>query len=190
MITLRPLVPGDQERLRTWRNQPDIARYMHTDHTIGPEEHARWFSRVLTDPDVLYRMIELDGAPVGLVYITPIDRRNRRCSWAFYLASPSVRGRGVGSFVEYWVLNEVFEVLGLERLCCEVLGFNQPVIDMHRSFGFTEEGRLRRHVLKADGFHDVVLLGMLRDEWRANRAAITARLRAKGHLPPESTERS
>jgi len=181
---LRPVVAGDRDMLRAWRNQPDVARFMHTEHVIGPEEHARWFVRMLSDPTVRYSVIELDGAPVGLVCITDIDLLNERCSWAFYLAEANVRGRGVGTVVEFSTMQYAFEVLGVQKLCCEVLDFNQPVIDMHRSFGFVEEGRLRRHIRKPDRRCDVVLLSMLREEWEANRPRLEERLRSKGLLPP------
>ncbi|MCW8138887.1 MAG: UDP-4-amino-4,6-dideoxy-N-acetyl-beta-L-altrosamine N-acetyltransferase [Planctomycetota bacterium] len=183
--TLRPVEPGDRELIRCWRNQPDVARFMHTEHEITPEEHDRWFARMLIDDSVAYWVIELDQEPVGLVYLTQIDLRNERCSWAFYLASSTVRGRGVGSVVEFTILRHVFEHLGLQKLCCEVLDFNQPVIDMHASFGFVEEGRLRQHIRKPDRRCDVVLMAMLRSEWEAARPRLLQRLESKGLHAPE-----
>src|SRR5207302_5934831 len=41
-VVLRPLETADRERLLAWRNLPEIARWMYSDHKIGAEEHARW----------------------------------------------------------------------------------------------------------------------------------------------------
>ncbi|MFB2351245.1 GNAT family N-acetyltransferase, partial [Priestia megaterium] len=90
-----------------------------TDHVISPAEHARWFAAAMADPARKYWIIELDGEPVGLANLYDISPANRKCAWAYYLASPSVRGKGVGAFVEFWVIEHVFGDLGLDKLCCE-----------------------------------------------------------------------
>lgn len=186
MIRLRALEPADRDRLLEWRNRPEIARYMYTDHVIGPEEHSRWFETAMVSEDRKYWIIELDDEPVGLANLYDIDRQHRRCYWAFYLASPSVRGRGVGSFVEYYVLSHVFDELGLNKLCCEVLGFNEAVVGMHESFGFSREGLFREHIIKGGEAHDVVALAMLADEWEGLREPTRRRLADKGLLPEET----
>ena len=188
MIALRDMRPEDRDRVRQWRNLPAVARYMYTDGEIAEAEHAAWFARVLDDPSCTYWIITCDGADVGLACITGIDRVHSRCSWAFYIASSDLRGRGVGSVVEYSVLSHVFDTLGLEKLCCEVLDLNAPVIEMHKRFGFSEEGRLRRHIRKGESWHDVIMLAMLREDWLAARSAIEERLAAKGLLPGQAPQ--
>ena len=99
MTSLRDVRPDDMEMIRQWRNLPKVADYMFTDHVIGPEEHAAWFSRVLKDPTCKYWIIVCDGEDVGVANLYEIDPVNRRCYWAFYVASPNVRGKKVGSHV-------------------------------------------------------------------------------------------
>ena len=50
IVVLRTLETADRGRLLVWRNQPEIARWMYSDHPIAPEEHARWFEGALADP--------------------------------------------------------------------------------------------------------------------------------------------
>jgi UDP-4-amino-4,6-dideoxy-N-acetyl-beta-L-altrosamine N-acetyltransferase len=188
MNSLRDLLPSDREQLLLWRNSPEVARFMYTDHQISREEHQRWFDRIQTDVTCRYWIIECDGVPVGLVNIYGRDERNSRCSWAFYIASSAARGKGVGSFVEYSVLHYVFDELGLYKLCCEVFGFNAAVVRMHEKFGFRKEGLLREHVVKGDRREDVVCLAMTRPEWQRLRPEIEARL--QGRQLPEREELS
>ena len=48
-VALRDVTDGDRDRLRDWRNQPDVAQWMYTDAVIGPEDHARWFAAALAE---------------------------------------------------------------------------------------------------------------------------------------------
>lgn len=180
MIALRDMRPADRDMLRRWRTLPDVARFMLTDGEISADEHARWFARIPADPANRYWIITYGGVDVGMACITGIDAANSRCSWGYYIAEAKRRGQGIGSVVWYRLLQYVFGSLGLEKLCSEVLAGNTAVIAMHRSFGFREEGRFRRHVRKAGAWHDVVALAMLREEWEAARPGIEQRLRAKG----------
>ena len=96
-----------------------------------------------------------------------------------YLADPVVRGKGVGSFVEYSILNYVFFTLELNKLCGEILSFNSEVIEQQKKFGFQQEGLLREHIIKGDKILDVVLMAMLRNEWIEKKPLVESSLKAK-----------
>jgi UDP-4-amino-4,6-dideoxy-N-acetyl-beta-L-altrosamine N-acetyltransferase len=186
-LRLRLIEPGDSARLLAWRNSPDVAAYMYSDHEISQAEHDRWFAGARSAQDRRYWIIEADGAPAGLANLARIDRTARRCEWAYYLGEPSMRGRGLGAQIEYVVLRHVFETLGFNKLWCEVLASNQAVWKLHEDFGFVREALFRDHVFKAGRFQDVVGLGMLRRDWEQARPRIEARLREK-RVAPESLE--
>jgi UDP-4-amino-4,6-dideoxy-N-acetyl-beta-L-altrosamine N-acetyltransferase len=179
---LRAIRSYDKEKIYLWRNMPEVAKYMYTDHQITEEEHNRWFDAALKDSNRKYWIIVYEKEEVGLVNLYDIDPLNRRCFWAFYIASKNVRGKGVGSIVEYHILKHVFEDLDYNKLCCEVLSSNHTVVDMHKNFGFQEEGLYRQHRIKNGQFVDVVALGMLRSEWNEKKSQIEKTLKAKGIL--------
>jgi len=155
---------------------------MFTDQLITVEEHQVWFQHMMVDTSVMYWIVGYDGRDVGVLNISGIDRRNRRCYWGFYLADPEVRGKGIAGYVEYWIMRYVFDELGLNKLCGEVLASNQAVADMHVSFGYTREGLLREHVMKRGAPEDVICLSVLYREWEALRPKIEGRLRRRGML--------
>jgi UDP-4-amino-4,6-dideoxy-N-acetyl-beta-L-altrosamine N-acetyltransferase len=179
MFALRDLRVEDKEMIRGWRNHAETAKYMYTDHEISVEEHEKWFQKTLKDPSCRYWILQSDGQDVGVLGIVQIDKQNQRCYWAFYL-NPEVRGKGIGSFAEISVLRYVFDELKLNKLCGEVLAFNEPVLAMHKRFGFVQEGVLRRHIYKQGQWHDVVSIGILREEWQAIRPEIESWLTSKG----------
>lgn len=179
---LRLVTASDSARMLAWRNQPDVARWMYSDHQITEDEHAGFMARVLTDPSVRYWILEFEGRPVGLAGLVDISQIHRKATLVHYLADASVRGVGLGAFVEAWLLDQTFRVLQLNKLCCEVLLENEGAWRMHVGFGFTREALLRAHVWKGGEPRDVVALGILASEWAAGRETSVARLRARGFV--------
>jgi UDP-4-amino-4,6-dideoxy-N-acetyl-beta-L-altrosamine N-acetyltransferase len=171
VVALRELQLADATRILEWRNLPEVATYMYTDHWISEAEHARWFAGAMTDDTKQYWIIELDRTPVGLANLYDISTLHKRCYWAFYLADDRVRGKGVGSFTERFVMRHVFETMRLEKLCCEVLATNEAVVKMHQRYGFAIDGVLRQHVIKAGKRIDVVTMSLLRETWASGRWA-------------------
>ncbi|MEI9476443.1 MAG: UDP-4-amino-4,6-dideoxy-N-acetyl-beta-L-altrosamine N-acetyltransferase [Deltaproteobacteria bacterium] len=178
-VALRDIRPEDKSLIRTWRNLPEVARYMYTDHLITAEEHERWFQGILNDHKSRYWIITHNQEDVGLANLYGIDEINRRAYWAFYLADPSGRGKGVGGAVEYLILRYVFDELQFNRLCCEVLATNPGVIEMHKNFGFIQKAYFRQHVIKNGQPMDVVLLAFLREDWALQKPGIEKHLRKK-----------
>lgn len=179
-VVLRPAAPADRDRLLAWRNQPQVAQWMYSDHEIAPDEHARWFEAALADPRRRYWVIEADAKPVGLANLYDLTPEHGRSSWAYYLADPSTRGQGIGAFVEYWVIEHVFGELGLNKLWCEVLIGNEGVWKLHEGFGFRREALLREHVIRNGAAADVVGLGLLKSDWAEQRAISRERLVGRG----------
>lgn len=180
-VLMRDILEEDRERLLAWRNSPEVAAYMYSDRPISREEHDLWFDSIAKRRDRRYWVIEVNGAPVGLVNLADIDETHRRCAWAYYLASPSVRGLGVGSYVEFWVIEHVFGRLGFNKLWCEVLLSNEAVWKLHQAFGFQREALFRDHVVKNGQPVDVVGLGLLARDWVGKREEVADRLRGKGY---------
>ena len=177
---LRLVEAGDRDRLLAWRNSPQVAAFMYSDHLITREEHDRWFDGLAGNPRRRDWIVLLDGAPVGLTSLVDIDPTQGRGTIARYLASEGARGRGLGGFAEFKVADHAFEVLGLRKLWSEVLATNQAALASHLSSGFQQEALLRAHVVKQDRPVDVIGLGLLAEEWRERRTGIRARLIVKG----------
>ncbi len=175
-MRLREIGPADEDLLRSWRNQPDVAAYMYTDHQISAEEHARWFSAALVDPRRRYWIFEHLGEDLGLGCFYDLDLKHRRTNSAFYLARTSARGRGAGAMAEYALMIEAFDHLQLNKVTCEVFEENRSVVKGHETFGFVQEGLLRQHVIKGGQPRNVVVMGVLRQDWLARRDEVTARI--------------
>jgi RimJ/RimL family protein N-acetyltransferase len=79
-----------------------------------------------------------------------------------------MRGRGIASEMLSQLISFAFEELRLHRLELIVFSFNEPALRCYRRLGFAEEG-LARHARKAStGYWDVVYMGLLESDFRAN----------------------
>lgn len=172
--TLRPVKDSELELMLSWRNAPTVRENMYTTHEIALTEHLSWWERIQGSESQQYFMYEYQDIPLGIVGFTDFDKSNQNSFWAFY-ASPNAP-KGTGSRMEILALEYAFNVLGLHKLCCEVLGFNTPVIKLHEKFGFKVEGIFRDQYHRDGLFIDIYRLGLLKDEWAEIREGMVTKL--------------
>ncbi|HCN44299.1 MAG TPA: UDP-4-amino-4,6-dideoxy-N-acetyl-beta-L-altrosamine N-acetyltransferase [Pseudomonas sp.] len=165
--------PSVQARVRELRNHIDVRRFMYSSHEISPDEHGKWLASLAGNNRQRVFVVLLDDAVAGIVSLNAINTTHRTADWAFYL-DPARQGQGLGSLVEFWLLDHAFNEAGLEKLNCEVLESNGAVVKMHQKFGFCVEGVRRRNVEKDGARVDVVLLGITREEWLTQRPKMLA----------------
>jgi RimJ/RimL family protein N-acetyltransferase len=46
------------------------------------------------------------------------------------------------------------------------MAFNTAALRCYEAVGFRREGVIRKQVFRAGSYHDVVVLGLLREEWQ------------------------
>lgn len=172
-INILDVEPDAQARVRDLRNHIDVRRFMYSSHEISEDEHAKWLTSLEGNPRQRVFVVMRDGAVAGIVSLNAINPTHHTADWAFYL-DPALQGQGLGSLVEFWLLDHAFEQAGLHKLNCEVLESNAAVVKMHRKFGFAIEGVRRRNILKDGVRVDVVLLGITREEWAERRPTMLA----------------
>lgn len=165
-------LPVDQRaHVRHLRNQPGVRTFMYTDHDISEAEHQNWLEGLRNSSRQQVYAVVIENAPVGVVSLSAINPAHGTADWAFYLDT-SLQGKGLGSQVEMWMLDHAFGAAGLEKLNCEVLETNPAVIKMHQKFGFVIEGVRRQNIVRDGKRIGVVLLGITKGEWDAQRPKV------------------
>jgi UDP-4-amino-4,6-dideoxy-N-acetyl-beta-L-altrosamine N-acetyltransferase len=181
VVRLRALIDDDRARLLKWRNQPEIAAQMYTDHTITQAEHDVWFERACDDAsDHLYRVVEAGPGPIGLISLTGIDVGTRTCTWGGYIGSLTWQGRGAGTAALWLSLGLAFGHLRLEQVRVEVLAHNGRAADMYSRFGFEERDDFHKVVVKSGQYCDVVGLALSRERWAATEPPLHRVLKQRG----------
>jgi len=171
LVLLTSLDTESQMKVREIRNEVNVRKWMYTDHVIGANEHLGWISRLKQDDrQIVFVVLDDHRTPLGIVSVNAIDRLHKKTDWAFYLTE-AARG-GLGSALEYSIIDFVFNALGMEKLNCEVIEGNDAVVKLHKKFLFEEEGFRRSNILKNGVRRGVHFLGLTKEEWLAGRGEI------------------
>ena len=136
----------------SWRNHPEIRRWMFQTEPIREEEHRTFVRSLDRRGDRLYRLVKERGVPVGVFDLTQIDHRASGAYIGIY-TDPETRGKG--KVVMDALLHEAFARQKLDRLIAEVFEENERAIRLYRHYGFEVVGKVR--------YHDRELLRMVKE---------------------------
>ena len=87
------------------------------------------------------------------------------------LGATTGRGKGYGTDAFHTLIDHLFNDRQVERVWLSVLPFNKPAIGLYEKLGFVHEGRLRSTVWIDGSWHDLLLMGMLKSEYRPRSAS-------------------
>jgi len=102
---------------------------------------------------------------MGKAMLEWIDWSNGNGYLRLGIGSHSDRGKGLGAQALSLLLRFAFAELNLFRVTIVIPEYNQAAIALVNKFGFVEEVRRRKAILRDDGVWDLVIFGLLRSEW-------------------------
>ncbi|MDG9925375.1 MULTISPECIES: UDP-4-amino-4,6-dideoxy-N-acetyl-beta-L-altrosamine N-acetyltransferase [unclassified Pseudomonas] len=167
-IRLRAIEEADLCIMAEWRSNPEVYEYFYEYLPISTRQQKNWYEKQLQDSSEINFIVSRadDNKAIGTVSIYHIDRRNRKAEWGrLIIGDKEMRSGGYGAEIEALILQYSFEHLNLHKLYCEVLVDNSSVVELHKKFGFKQEGILRDHAFKAGTYADVAVLSMLDEEY-------------------------
>ncbi|HEU5015499.1 MAG TPA: GNAT family protein [Roseiflexaceae bacterium] len=175
LVRLAARRPDDIETFARWSNDAIYRRLIDTDmaRPLAPED-------VAAGPDagessshsVSFRLRTLaDDTLIGFVALFNIEWNNGACMTAIGIGEPEYRGKGYGSDALRLILNYAFNELNLYRVGLDVISYNTAAIRAYERAGFQHEGAMRGAVLRDGVRSDRMIMGILRDEWRARHTS-------------------
>lgn len=114
--------------------------------------------------------IEAEGKLIGQCALFNFDHTGHTCELGIAIGDAAYRGRGYGRETIILLLDYAFRLRNFRRVWLRVHGKNERAIRAYRACGFQEEGRQRAHVWSSGAYDDLVLMGILREEWDAAQA--------------------
>ncbi|MCX4907330.1 GNAT family N-acetyltransferase [Streptomyces sp. NBC_00878] len=104
------------------------------------------------------------GEAVGAVSSNHAEPQAGRFEYGVTIGADH-RRKGYAAEAVVMLLRFMFAERRYHKCEARVFAHNEGSLALHRRLGFVEEGRLRDHVFLAGGHHDLVLLGLLADEF-------------------------
>ena len=170
-VTLRPIEADDIEFVQRCMNDPRIWRPALGSNPMNREESEEFFANVLSDPDGVKCLVCADEEPAGLVslsesYYGPGETSRARSAELDYWIAPEHHGNGYGSAATERIIRYAFEDRNLRRIVSRPGSFNDASQALLESLGFEHEGTLREATWFRGEYHDTLVYGLLRDDWR------------------------
>lgn len=163
-IRLRALEHEDGERIRTWRNQPELMGYHFSHMPLSEMEQQRWISNYDGSRMHVFIIENESRQPIGYTILKDHDAKNANAEIGLFL-DPSFQGKGYGHDAFSTLLRYCFHELNLHRVMLQVFAFNERAIAMYEKMGFVSEGRLRDVQFTQNAYQDVIIMSMLRTEF-------------------------
>lgn len=110
------------------------------------------------------------GRRVGLAGVDEVDLHSRVARISATILEPAERGKGLGTDAHRALVSYLFLHRGLLRIEAFVAAGNTAARAVMKRLGFVEEGVLRSRVFAHGQRHDVVVLGLLHDDWSRRSA--------------------
>ena len=159
---IRSMTEDDLPMVLTWRNHPEVRRFMLTQHEISMTEHLQWFNRVAHDSTRCLLIVQEHDNPIGYVQFSDVSPGGI-ADWGFYARPEAVKGNGqkIGTSA----LDFAFSQLKLHKVCGQTIAINQASIRFHEKLGFKREAELRDQKLINGEYHTLIGFGLLANEW-------------------------
>ena len=159
----------DSEFMRMFENEP--ARPMSA--AMLKKKYEKLEKEIEESKNSFYFTIRAkeDDRLIGKTVINRIEWSNGNGWIRLGLGSRDDQSKGYGSQAMAMLLRFAFAELNLYRVTASVQEYNEAGIALLKKFGFTEEVR-RRQALDKDGRRwDLLIFGLLQDEWQKQAGA-------------------
>ncbi len=167
-VHLRPLAASDLEKSLVWRNDPAIRdAQLGWPFPVTLPMEEKWYTEALSgqrNDRVTFAVETQEGKLAGFVHLTQINWISRIANLGITIGVKELQGRGIGKEATALVIAYAFDTLNLERVWLEVPAFNKRAIHLYESIGFSHEGKLRAHAFADGQRHDVLVMGLLRED--------------------------
>lgn len=165
-VYLRPITYDDTDLIVKWRNQDNVRKYFFYRKDFTREGHEKWLKEKVETGLVAQFVVCLkeNDIPVGSTFLRDIDQDHGKAEFGFFLGEADVRGRGIGKDIVRLTVDYGFRELNLHRIYSRAYESNKPSIACFLHCGFAKEGVLKDSVYADGKYHNVVVMGLIRDE--------------------------
>ncbi|MCB1133251.1 MAG: GNAT family N-acetyltransferase [Verrucomicrobiae bacterium] len=167
-MTLRPVRADDVSTMRAWFNERELSSTWGRSPVV-PENYLEADVNgrfTVFDRDGCFAVDDEHGTLIGRIDYNDLDPIDRSAEVSVMLGATSGRGKGYGTDAFHTLIDHLFSDRQVERVWLSVLPFNQPAINLYEKLGFVHEGRLRSTVWVDGTWHDLLLMGMMKSEYR------------------------
>jgi len=180
---LRAAELEDLERDLAWVNDPEVTRFLATRYPMSRAEEERWLRDRPTNDfsNGVFFAIETknERVHIGNTNLMQVHPEERKAAFGIMIGDKDYWSNGYGTDAIVTLLRFGFGEMNLNRVWLHTFDFNERAQACYRKCGFIEEGRLRQHYYGEGRYSDVIVMGVLRDEFDALHGIVPEREAAR-----------
>ncbi|MFB6202959.1 MAG: GNAT family N-acetyltransferase [Candidatus Nanohaloarchaea archaeon] len=162
-MELRTVEEEDLEFLRDNINRQEIRTYVAHRRPVNLEQERGFLEEVVSSDEGMHLLVCRDGESRGMISVEPHEEEGVGVLGLWI--EPESQGEGLGTEATELVIDHAFSELRYHKLIAKVMKSNKPSRKLWERHGFQKEADLRSQVYTGGGYEDVLLYGLLRDEW-------------------------
>ena len=168
LVNLRAMERKDLDEIMKWVNDQEVTKYLTAFlYPISRVEEEKFLERAMSRNDTEKNLVieTKEGVYIGQISLHKIDWKNNNAELGIVIGNKEYRGKGYGTEAINNLLDHAFNQMNLYKIYLRVFEYNQRGINCYKKCGFKEEGRLRKGHFYDGKYHDVILMGLLKDEF-------------------------
>jgi RimJ/RimL family protein N-acetyltransferase len=167
MTKLRALAHDDLAHFVRWINDPEVRQFMVMRYPLSMTEEEQWWQEFKNRTgDHIFAIDTEDGTYIGNIGLHNVDWENRQAMLGIMIGDKAFWGQGYGTDAIRTTLRWAFDYLNLNRVWLTVYDYNQRAYRCYVKCGFRPEGTMRQAKYANGTYHDELLMGVLREEFR------------------------
>lgn len=170
-IVFRKMEIEDIPTYHQWRNDLEVMQTTNLDlDRYSVEETKQFVETVIlgSEQSKTYILEERDEkTAIGITSLIHIDYKNRNAECVIDIGNKEYWGKGYATEALQLLLDYAFLELNMHRIALRVFSFNEKAIHVYKKIGFMEEGRSRESIYRNGEWHDIIHMGILKEEYRS-----------------------
>lgn len=164
-ILLKPVEESELNDLLDMQWSQELMKYMIF-KPISIENQKEWLKSLGKENLAfsIYLKIEDSRELIGIATLNHINQIHQRASWGMKLKS-NLQSKGIGYEASLVVINFAFSHLNMMKIHADVIVDNSVSRKLAEKVGTREEGLLVNHYYQNGKFRNVILYGILKEEF-------------------------
>ncbi len=164
-LLLKPVEESDLPHMLELQWDKEVVKYMKFS-PLSMENQKTWIKSLGKNSLAFTINLKTNNTTelIGLVTLNNIDHVNQRASWGTKLKS-DLQGKGIGVETALIIIHYAFHYLNMQKIYADIIEDNISSQKLTDRIGARKEGLLINHLYHNGEFKNLVLVGILKDEF-------------------------
>jgi RimJ/RimL family protein N-acetyltransferase len=167
-VYLRPLELDDLHLCQKWMNDPQVRRFISPVHPLNQLAEKAFLEELHKRPEDIILAIVLQNGDrhIGNTGFHNMNHVDRMAEFGIVIGETDCWQKGCGTETTRLMVDYGFNTLNLHRIYLRVHADNPRGEAVYEKVGFRREGLMRQARFHDGRYHDVILMGILREEFQ------------------------